>query len=215
MQTHRIDPSHPCWPLGFADLSKPPAELELRGQWPRELPTLAIVGTRKPTADAVDIAYRIARDLAHAGVLIVSGGAYGIDAAAHEGALDGGGVTVAILGTPLDPPYPRDHAGLFARIALRGAVVSEARPGAPVRKGSFISRNRLIAACADACLVVQAPVRSGALSTAASARAMKRPVYACPWSPLEERGAGTVRLLVEGRATAIRDAFDLAPSLGV
>jgi DNA processing protein len=213
--SHRISATDPSWPLGLADLPKPPTSLELYGEWPRERPTLAIVGTRQPTTDAADIAYRIARELAQAGVLIVSGGAYGIDAAAHEGALDGGGVTVAILGTPLDPPYPRDHAGLFGRIALRGAVVSEVRPGDAVRKASFLQRNRLIAACADACLVVQAPHKSGALSTAATARALQRPLYACPWSPLEAQGAGTVRLLVDGHASAIRDAVDIAARMDV
>lgn len=215
MQSHRISPGHDAWPLGLDDLPKPPTSLELYGEWPRELPTLAIVGTRQPTTDAADLAYRIARDLARSGVLIISGGAYGIDAAAHEGALDGGGMTVAILGTPLEPPYPRDHANLFGRIALRGAVVSEVRAGDAVRKASFLQRNRLIAACADACLVVQAPHKSGALSTAAVARALKRSLYACPWSPLEEQGAGTVRLLVDEHARAVRDAVDLAARMGV
>lgn len=213
--SQRIDPTHPQWPPGLVDLPRAPASLEILGEWPRGLPTLAIVGTRQPSTDAADLAYRIARDLARAGVLIVSGGAYGIDAAAHEGALDGGGMTVAILGTPLEPPYPRDHAGLFGRIALRGAVVSEALAGAPVRKASFLQRNRLIAASSAACLVVQAPHKSGALSTAATARALKRALYACPWSPLEERGAGTVRLLVDGHASAVRDAADVAGHMGV
>lgn len=211
----RIDASDPRWPLGLAQLERPPSALDLKGDWPRELPTLAIVGTRHPTPEALDWTRRVAADLARSGVLILSGGAYGIDRAAHEGALDAAGITVAILGTPIEPPYPRDHAPLYARIAERGGIVSETERGGWVGKGSFLQRNRLIAAAADAVLVVQAPYKSGALSTAAHARALSRPLLSCPWSPFEEAAQGGLKLLAEGHAKLVRDARDLAAALDI
>lgn len=203
------------WPLAFEHLRPPPEQLFLRGAWPHRLPAVAIVGTRRASVEACDLTFRVAADLARSGVVIVSGGAYGIDAAAHEGALDVGGVTVAILGTPLEPAYPRDHAALYERIAERGAVATELEHGASVRAGRFLHRNRLIAAVADAVVVVQAPVQSGALSTARAARQLGRPVLAMPWSPLEAASEGTNALLFDGLARLVRDGRDVAACLGL
>jgi DNA processing protein len=189
--------------------------LDVAGTWPRDRPSVAIVGTRRASAEALDLTRTLARALASAGVLVVSGGAYGIDAAAHEGALEAGAPTVAILGTPLDRLYPADHAPLFRRIREVGALVSELPRGGRVTRRSFLARNRLIAATVDAVVLVQAPRRSGALGTAAFAQALRRPLYACPWSPLDEGAEGGLALLAEGRARLCRGAHDLAAGLGV
>lgn len=210
-----LAPTDPDWPLGLADLKDPPAAIDMEGDWPRDRPAVAIVGTRRATAEALEVTRVIAADLARAGALVVSGGAYGIDAAAHEGALSVQAPTVAILGTPLDRLYPADHRPLFARIRASGALASELPRGGGVRRGTFLARNRLIAAVARAVLVVQAPFKSGALSTAAVASQLGRPLFACPWSPLEEAAAGGLALLAEGRARLCRDARDVASVLGV
>ena len=215
MHIEKLGPDHPAWPRGLSDLKRPPSSLHLWGTVPRDLPAIGIVGTRQPTLEALDLTRSIASDLGRSGVLIISGGAYGIDAAAHQAALDVGGVTVAVLATPLGRPYPPDHGPLFDRIAERGGLLSETPEGAWVGKASFLGRNRLIAAMADVVLVVQAPFKSGALSTAAHAVALKRPLYTCPWSPFEEAAQGNLDLLVDGRARLARHAKDLAVALGV
>lgn len=203
------------WPAALSDLDEVPEALHVSGPWPAPAPSVAIVGTRRPTLEALDWTRTAARRLAAAGVVIVSGGAYGVDAAAHEGALEADGVTIAVLGTPLERPYPADHAPLFERIRRRGVLVSELGPSEPVGKHSFLARNRLIAALARATVVVQAPIGSGALSTAAHARKLARPLFCVPWSPLEEAAQGGLALLVRGHARAILDAERLAREVGV
>ena len=169
----------PDYPAALLDLPDPPDELHVRGALPGAR-AVAIVGSRAATGYGLERAERLAADLAHLGVAIVSGLARGIDAAAHRGALDAGGVTVAVLPGGLDAITPVSHAGLSERIAGRGALLSE-WPGAyPARRGMFLRRNRLIAALADATVVVEAAERSGALSTAAVARRIGRPLLAVP-----------------------------------
>ena len=141
--------------------------------------------------------------LARQGVAVVSGGAYGIDAAAHEGALGAGGLTYAVLGCGIDVVYPDRHARLFAAIAARGALLSEYAPGEPPRTGQFPARNRIIAALAEAVIVVEAAPRSGALITARLAREQGTTVLAVPGS------AGTEALLAAGRAVEVHGAEDL------
>lgn len=145
---------------------------------------------------------------------MISGGAEGIDAAAHRGALDVGGPTVVVLAGGLGRPFPRAHAPLFREIAERGAVLSEAADDHDPRPFEFLARNRLIAALARAVVVVQAPARSGALSTAAHARRLGRPVLAVPWSLRDPRGEGCVALLASG-ARVCRNAHDVLAAIGI
>ncbi len=210
-----LAPTDAAWPLGLSDLKDPPRSLEVDGCWPRDRPPVAVVGTRRASPEALELTREIAHALGRAGALVISGGAYGIDAAAHEGALEAGAPTVAILGTPLDRLYPADHAPLFRRIREHGALVSELPRGSRVARRFFLARNRLIAAAATVVLVVQAPGRSGALGTAAAAQALGRPLFACPWSPLDEVAEGGLTLLAEGRARLCRNAGDLVGALGL
>lgn len=207
-------PSDPSWPACLDELSEPPARLRYAGTLPFLDRAVAIVGTRRATPDALELARVLARDLSRAGCVIVSGGAEGIDAAAHEGALEGGGLGVAVLAGGLARPYPRAHAPLFARIAENGAIVSEAGDDDAPPPHAFLARNRLIAALARAVVVVQAPFRSGALSTAAHAKALGRPLFAVPWAPADPRGEGCLALLARGEARVLRGASDLLRAMG-
>jgi DNA processing protein len=144
---------------------------------------------------------------ARRGFTIVSGGALGIDAAAHEGALEVGAPTFAVLGCGVDVVYPDRHAGLFAQIAAVGGLLSEFPPGTPPRGRQFPSRNRIVAALAEAVLVVESREASGALVTARLALEMGRPLYAVPGS------AGTDRLISAGKAQAVRDGAELLGAL--
>ena len=158
-------------------------------------PAVAIVGARAATQQGMDRAHLLARHLAARGVQVVSGGALGIDAAAHRGALAGGGATVVVLGSGVDVLYPRRHAPLFEEILRAGgALVSMFPLGMQPRPHSFPARNPLIAALADAVIVIEADVRSGSLSTADAARKLGRPVAAWPGS------RGAARLLARGAA---------------
>lgn len=205
-------PQDPAWPECLGELSDPPARLRVAGTLPFLDHSVAIVGTRRCTADGLAIAHRIARDLARAGLVVISGGAEGIDAAAHEGALEGDGLGIAVLAGGLARPFPRRHAPLFARIAASGALISEANDDDEPRRHLFLGRNRLIAALARAVIVVQAPLRSGALSTAAHARKLGRTLFAVPWTLDDPHGEGCVSLLAGG-ARACRDAGDVIEAI--
>ncbi|HEY5923346.1 MAG TPA: DNA-processing protein DprA [Kofleriaceae bacterium] len=165
--------------------------LHVRGQL-AEGPAVAIVGARAATRNGIERAHALAKHVAAAGVHVVSGGAIGIDGAAHRGA---GAATTVVLGTGIDVIYPERHAALFeAIVAGGGALVSMFPRGMQARAGTFIKRNALIAALADAVVVVEADVRSGSLSTAHAAHNQGRAVAAYPGSP------GCARLLATGAA---------------
>jgi DNA processing protein len=188
----------PGWPARLCDLADPPVELELAGQLPALSPVVAIVGTRRPDRRGAAFARRLSRELAEAGCLIVSGGALGIDSEAHRGALEAGAPTVAILPSSLDDPYPLKNRQLFTEIASAGGLLSELPLGTPIFRSRFLHRNRLVAALADVVVVVQAPARSGALSTAAAARRLGRPVLGVPHAPGDPLGEGCLALLARG-----------------
>lgn len=206
-------PDDPAWPACLDELPDPPPRLRVAGHLPFLDRAVAVVGTRRASADALDLARRMGRDLARAGFVVVSGGAEGIDAAAHEGCLEGGGLGIAVLASGLARPYPRGHAGLFDRIASAGAVISEAADGDDPRAHTFLARNRLIAALARVVVVAQAPARSGALSTAAHALELGRPLFAAPWSPFDPRGEGNLALLARRDARICRDADDVIEAI--
>jgi DNA processing protein len=204
-----------AYPAALADCPSPPRRLWLRGD-PGVLdrPCVAIVGTRSATAYGERVAHELARTLAAAGACIVSGLARGIDAAAHRGALEAGGATVAVLGTGVDVVYPRGHASLQAGIATAGLLVSELPPDAAAHGGSFPRRNRLIAALARVTVVVEAGVKSGALITAAHALEMGRTVAAVPGPIDVPQAQGSNELLRDG-ATPITSIADAVTLLGL
>jgi DNA processing protein len=174
--------------------------------------TVAIVGTRRASPDGLEVARALGRDLAAAGVPVVSGMALGVDSAAQAGALDAGGLSVAVLAGGAERPYPPSKARLHARLLERGLVVSEFPPGARPRKWTFPARNRIIAGLADMTVVVEAAERSGSLITADLALKLGRDVAAVPGPVLSPRASGTNALLRDG-ATLVRNVDDVLDAL--
>ncbi|MEX0824822.1 MAG: DNA-processing protein DprA [Pirellulaceae bacterium] len=202
------------YPRPLRDLCDAPPILFCKGSVEQsdEL-AVSIVGTRHATRYGLRQAERIAYGLARAGITIVSGLARGIDAAAHRGALDAGGRTIAVLGGGLREIYPAEHEDLAKTIAKNGAVLSEFRPDARPRGGMFPQRNRLVSGLAMAVLVVEAPQRSGALITARLAGEQGRDVYALPGQVTARASEGCHQLLRDG-ATLVRSADDILEDLG-
>jgi DNA processing protein len=199
----------------------PPLALYLRG--PRRLAELsrlsvAVVGARAATAYGVQVAGELATGLAGRGVTVVSGGAYGIDAAAHRGALSGPGPTVAVLACGVDVVYPRGNAALLARVAAQGLLVSELPPGCSPSRTRFLVRNRLIAALSEGTVVVEAAARSGSLSTLARAHALRRRAMVVPGPVTSRMSSGTNEQLRATPAavcvTRWEEVLDLVGSLG-
>ncbi len=193
------DKPDPLFVLGDADVLK--------------LPAIAIVGSRNPTSGGRDNAYRFARHLARTGFVIVSGLAEGVDAAAHEGALDANGLTVAVLGHGLDRIYPAANGALAERILEDGALVSEYAPGTPPRRANFPQRNRIISGLSLGTLVVEAARRSGSLITARTAGEQGREVFAIPGSIHNPMAKGCHRLIRQG-ARLVESADDILSELG-
>lgn len=199
----RIPSEVPVRSLPFTDLPDELVEVDcaervfVRGVCDWDRPRIGIVGTRAADPEALRFAHALGAAAARAGCTVVSGGAIGIDAAAHQGALDSGGETLAVLATGVRKAYPRSHAKLFARIAEQGALLSEYDDG-EAYPGRFINRNRLIAALSRTTVVVQAPARSGALSTARIAKKLSRELYAVSASPWDLRGRGNLALIDAG-----------------
>ena len=174
--------------------------------------SLAVVGSRAASPAGGALARQLSRELAAAGIVIVSGLARGIDSEAHRGALEGGGRTVAVLGSGLDRLYPPENAGLAARVAQAGAVVSEFPFGTDACPGHFPRRNRIIAGWGRGVVVVEAAARSGALVTARCALDGGREVMAVPGHPSQPGAEGTNQLLRDG-AALVRGAADVAAEL--
>jgi DNA processing protein len=158
---------------------------------------VSVVGTRRPSITGASAARDISRTLATSGLIIVSGGALGIDAIAHRTALRAGVHTVVVAATSVDRDYPREHRGLFESVAQTGLLVSETPPGKPISPTSFLARNRLIAAFSRATIVVECPVRSGALSTASHAATLGRGLYSVTYRHESAEHAGNQRLIEE------------------
>ncbi len=180
----------------------PPA-LYLLGRLPDEKrPSVAIVGARRSSSYGNEVARRFAGALASAGVQIISGMAWGIDGMAHEGALEAGGDTFAVLGCGADICYPAGHRKLYEQIALRGGVLSEQKPGTPPLPGFFPARNRIISGLADLALVVEAKERSGSLITADFALEQGKDVFAVPGRVGDELSKGCLNLIRQGAGLA-------------
>lgn len=190
-------------PSSLRDLPEPPVRLFVHGQVPRG-PCVGIVGTRTPTAEACAYARDLAFRLAKCGVAIVSGGAEGIDAAAHQGALDAGGITLVVAPSSFDRPYPARHAGLFAEVVARGGgYVSPFATGVEPRRHQFFERNSYLVALSHALIVVEAPLRSGARNAARWARRLQRRCFIVPSVPWNAQGLGCIaELQLGGRALA-------------
>ncbi len=175
--------------------------------------SIAIVGSRKPTKYGENIAYKLAYEAAKRGAVVVSGLAYGIDSVAHRGALDAGGVTVAVLGTPIDQVYPKTHIGLAEKIvASGGCVMSELAPGVEFYpKTSFLQRNRLISGLSDVVVIPEAAERSGSLNTAAHALEQGREGFAVPADITRPLSMGCNRLIRQGATPmlGINDVLDV------
>lgn len=204
-ETTMSEPGHAGFPQRLAALGWP-KQLFVRGVL-GDGPAVAIVGARAASRLAMQRAHAIGKHLAEHGVAVVSGGALGVDGAAHEGALAGKGSTIVVLGTGVDVAYPSRHAPLFERVvAAGGALVSMFPVGMHAARGSFIARNELIAALADAVVVVEADIKSGSLSTAQAARKLGKKLGAIPGSP------GTSRLLATG-AALVEEGIDVIAML--
>src|SRR5262245_12254584 len=202
------------WRRWGTALSNELPELRVRGRWPPPCcPKVAIVGARRPTPYGEAVAERLATDLAHAGVAVVSGLAVGVDAAAHEGALIGEGCTIAVLGTGVDVIYPAANTDLAARIVARGgALVSQFPDGTGPKRDHFPRRNWTMAALADLVVVVEAAEGSGALITAEAGLAQGKAVMAVPGSVFSPLSVGCHQLLRDG-AGLVQNARDVLGEL--
>ncbi len=185
----------PALPAAVRDLPEPPARLFSWGRLPAP-PMVAIVGTRRPTAQALRFARDLAEALARAGVAIASGGAIGIDRAAHEGALTAGGYTLVVAPCGLSMPYPAEHASFFAEVLRRGGGYLCARAGGQgARRHDFFLRNALLAALSHAVILVECPYRSGARNAMGWARRLGRAGFVVPAAPWNTRGNGCIEEL--------------------
>jgi DNA processing protein len=212
-----IIPGDTQWPLRVDELETPPIGLIVKGNLDiLGNPSLAIVGTRNPTPYGSRIAGDFAAGFVDREWDIVSGGAYGIDSAAHRGALVAEGRTIAVIASGIDLQYPAGNTRLFEEICENGAIVSEVMPGVVAMPHRFLTRNRLIAALSQATLVVEAAFRSGSLRTARDAAELMRPVMAIPGPINSPSSEGCHRLIGERAAelvTSVADAVELISAL--
>ena len=207
LRQHTVRDTDGHYPQRLKRVPDAPAELHVRGRLGDRAISVAIVGARAASGHAAATARELASELAEAGALVVSGGAVGVDAAAHRGALDARGATVAVLGCGLDVVYPARNRPIFQSICTGGgALISTVAHDAPPRRGHFVRRNRVIAGLADMVILVEAGPASGALYTAAAASAYGRGVGAGPGSPGCEA-------LLAGGAALVESAADVLAAL--
>lgn len=207
-----IDDEH--YPPLLREIPDPPPLLYVRGDI-RLLceAQLAVVGSRRASPAALRVAQVLSGQLIRAGLHICSGLALGIDGAAHRGALEAGGSSVAVIATGIDRVYPHRHRALAAQLEHDGCVVSEFPPGTPPRRQNFPQRNRIISGLSLGVLVVEAALPSGSLLTAGSALAQGREVFALPWSMLHAGGRGCLQLIRDG-AKMVLAVEDILEELG-
>jgi DNA processing protein len=212
-----VCPEDAEWPSALDQLGPArPYALWLRGNADLRFAcsrSASVVGSRAATSYGAHVAGELSADLGERGWAVVSGGAYGIDAAAHRGALAAEGVTIAVLACGVDYPYPASHADLFAAICAQGLVVSEWPPGSRPARTRFLVRNRVIAALACGTVIVEAGERSGALNTARHAADLGKPLMAVPGPVTSAQSAGCHRILREWGATCVTRAADIIEML--
>ncbi|HZW43285.1 MAG TPA: DNA-processing protein DprA [Dermatophilaceae bacterium] len=212
-----VCPGDPEWPQGLDDLVAPPYCLWVRG--PIDVASscqrsAAVVGARSATAYGEMVATEMAAGLGERRFTIISGAAFGIDAAAHRGALATGATTIAVLAGGVERPYPSSHAALIARIVEVGAVISEVAPGSSPTKTRFLQRNRMIATMSRGTVVVEAGLRSGSLNTARTAAEHGRVVAAVPGPVTSMMSAGCHEEIRSGMALLVTDAAEAAEAIG-
>ena len=196
-----LTPASPNYPECLRKIDAPPAVLYCKGELPPvdEIPTIAVVGSRKASPNSLQATRAICRQLAQAGAVVVSGGALGVDSAAHEGALDVGGRTLCLLPCAIDAPYLSSKAEMRRRILEQGgALLSEFPPGTEVQKWHFDVRNRLISGLSCGVLVAEAGVKSGTMLTVRHAAEQSRKIFTLPLGVWEENAEGMLRLLWDG-----------------
>lgn len=205
----------PDYPHLLSQISDPPPCLWFRGRLDvLGLTCVAVIGARSASQDGLAAAGEIGLGLAMAGVAVVSGLARGVDAAAHQGALDAGGCTIAVLGTGIDRVYPAEHRDLSERIATEGLLLTEFPPGSPPEDWHFPRRNRIISGLSKAVVVVEAREKSGSLITARLAADQGRDVMAVPGTFIGGRNRGANALLRDG-AKLVESAVDILQELGI
>ena len=210
-----LTPGDAEYPSSVLQLDDPPVALYVRGaRLAADEIRVAIVGARRCSSLGGEIAHDLGRRLGSAGVCVVSGAAYGIDASSHRGALDAGGRTIAVLGSGIDVGYPRSSADLIERIAQTGSVVSEYAPGVPAEPHRFPARNRIVVALSSALVVVEGAALSGSRISVDHALDLGREVFAVP-GPVTSALAEVPLALIRDGATMIRGADDLLDDLGL
>lgn len=196
-------------------ISSPPEFIFARGLLPKSGVLVAIVGTRKASSYGERTAYDLGYSLAKSGLIVISGLALGIDAKAHQGALDAGGITVAVLANGPDKIYPATNKNLAEKIIESGGcILSEYPPGTPSYPNQFILRNRIISGLSDAVIVVEAPEKSGALATANFAKKQGKPVFAMP-GPVSSKNHDGCHQLIRKGAKLITGADDFLSDMGL
>lgn len=214
-----ITPISNDWPTALADLATEPIGLLIKGD--RSLlgkldRSISIVGSRKPTNYGLQLSNILAKQSVEAGLLVVSGGAYGIDTAAHQGALSANGKTICVLAGGINKLYPADNRALFSKIIKNGLLISEVMPNVSSQPYRFLIRNRLIAALAKVTVVVEAEFVSGSIRTARDAAEIFRPVFAIPGSVTSPLSEGCHRLIAErvaDIATSINEILEVITPL--
>lgn len=212
-----LTPLDADYPAALHELEEPP--LVVYGLGERDAlhrgRAIAVVGTRRPTPAARDLAHRVAQRLSEVGATVISGLAIGIDGAVHRAVVEAGGETVAVVGGGLEAPGPAAHRSLAGAIREHGAIISELAPGVPPTRGTFPRRNRIISALSTATIVVEAPARSGALITARHALEQGRQLMVAPGRPLDRRIAGNLALLRESPAIPLVGLDEMVVDLGL
>ena len=204
------------YPARLKEIYDHPPVLYLRGELiPEDARSVAVVGTRRPTAYGREVAHRLSYDIARSGVVIVSGLARGVDAIAHRAALDAGQRTIAVLGSGVDVVYPREHASLAEEIVREGALLSEHPLGVRPDAQNFPRRNRIMSGMTLGTVVVEAGETSGALITARHALEQDREVFAVPGNIFSPQSRGTNRLIRDSAAKSISDHNDILEELNL
>ncbi len=218
MKINTMSPQDSKYLQIITTIAIPPKKLHFIGKIPASrIPTVAIVGSRKPTAYGKEVTYQLAFDIAKRGVMIISGLALGVDAIAHRAALDAGGKTLAVLANGVDIIYPATNRDLASDVlAHEGAIISEYEPGTEARDFQFLERNRIVSGLSDAIIVTEAAARSGTLSTAAHALEQGREVFVVPGNITSPLSAGCNSLIKQGAhpITCAEDVLEIiAPEL--
>jgi len=218
MKINTISPQDNNYLQIISTIANPPKKFYFIGNLPdNRLPTVAVVGSRKPTAYGKEVTYQLAYDLAKRGIVIVSGLALGVDGIAHRAAIDAGGKTIAVMANGVDIIYPATHVGLSKDIlATNGVIISEYEPGVEARDFQFLDRNRIVSGLSDAIIITEAAIRSGTLSTAMHALEQGREVFVVPGNITSPLSAGCNSLIKQGAhpITCAEDVLEIiAPDL--